>query len=98
MLEANEKTKSLRHNSTSIYHAFRGSDKTLINGEPCHWQNSYAFIMPLLPWHEHANASASDEAVLFSMHDEPILKTFGLYREEDRVDKSIYRVTEASPM
>jgi gentisate 1,2-dioxygenase len=33
-------------------------------------------------WHEHANASASEEAILFSMHDEPILRAFGLYREE----------------
>ncbi len=31
---------------------------------------------------EHVNASASDEAILFSMHDEPILPAFGLFREE----------------
>jgi len=82
MLRANEKTKCHRHTSTSIYHAFRGAGTTLINGEQFHWQMGDTFIVP--PWsrHEHANGSSSDEAILFSMTDEPILKAFGLYREE----------------
>jgi gentisate 1,2-dioxygenase len=82
MLRAKEKTRSHRHTGTSIYHAFRGSGTTIINGEPYHWQKGDTFIVPLWHWHEHANASASDEAILFSMHDAPILKAFGLYREE----------------
>ena len=84
MLRANEKTKSHRHTSTSIYHAFRGSGTTTINGKPFHWQKGDTFIVPLWASHEHANASSTDEAILFSMHDEPILRAFGLYREEDR--------------
>jgi gentisate 1,2-dioxygenase len=82
MLRPNEKTRSHRHTSTSIYHAFRGSGTTLINGEPFQWQKGDTFIVPLWAWHEHANASATSEAILFSMHDEPILRAFGLYREE----------------
>lgn len=83
-LRPNEKTKSHRHTSTVIYHAFSGSGTTVINGEPSHWQKGDTFIVPLWHWHEHANASSTDEAILFSMHDEPILKAFGLYREEAR--------------
>ena len=81
MLRPNETTKSHRHTSTSIYHAFRGSGMTIINGEKFHWQKGDTFIVPLWSWHEHANAS-NEDAILFSMHDEPILKAFGLYREE----------------
>ncbi|MGH7887333.1 MAG: cupin domain-containing protein, partial [Candidatus Binatia bacterium] len=84
MLRPGEKTKSHRHTSTSIYHAYRGSGTTMIDGQPFHWQKGDTFIVPLWNWHEHANASSSDEAILFSMHDEPILKAFGLYREEKR--------------
>jgi len=84
MLRSGEKTQSHRHTSTSIYHAFRGSGTTLIDGEPFHWQKGDTFIVPLWSWHEHANTSGGDEAILFSMHDEPILKAFGLYREEGR--------------
>jgi gentisate 1,2-dioxygenase len=82
LLRPNEQTKSHRHTSTSIYHAFRGSGTTVINGEKFPWQKGDTFIVPLWSWHDHVNASSTDEAILFSMHDEPILKAFGLYREE----------------
>jgi len=75
MLRPNEKTKSHRHTSTSIYHAFRGSGTTMINGQEFKWQKGDTFIVPLRAWHEHANASSSDEAILFSIHDEPILRS-----------------------
>jgi gentisate 1,2-dioxygenase len=84
MLRPGEQTQAHRHTSTSIYHAFRGSGTTLINGEPFHWKKGDTFIVPLWSWHEHANRSAKEEAILFSMHDLPILKAFGLYREEEQ--------------
>jgi gentisate 1,2-dioxygenase len=85
MLRRGEMTKTHRHNSTSIYHAFRGNGTTIIDGQPFHWQKGDTFIVPLWSWHEHANRSSSEEAILFSMHDTPVLKAFGLYREEHRV-------------
>jgi gentisate 1,2-dioxygenase len=75
------------HTSTSVDHAFLGNSTTMINGQPFHWHKGDTFIVPLWAWHEHANGSASDEAILFSMQDEPILKAFGLYKEEDWADK-----------
>jgi gentisate 1,2-dioxygenase len=38
----------------------------------------------LPPWalHEHANASSSEDAVLFSIQDTPVLQALGLYYEE----------------
>ena len=82
MLRPGDRTKSHRHNSTSIYHAFRGSGTTMINGQPFHWEKGDTFIVPLWSWHEHANDSSTEETILFSMHDVPVLKAFGLYREE----------------
>lgn len=84
MLRPGERTQVHRHTSTSIYHVFRGSGTTVINGEPFHWEKGDAFIVPLWSWHEHANRSSSDEAILFSMNDAPVLKAFGLYREEGK--------------
>jgi gentisate 1,2-dioxygenase len=89
MLRGNAKTKSHRHTSTNIYHAFRGSGTTTINGQPFHWQKGDTFIVALWSWHEHANTSSSDEAILFSIHDEPILRAFSLYHEEDRTKDKI---------
>jgi gentisate 1,2-dioxygenase len=84
LLRPGERTHTHRHNSTAIYHAFRGSGTTTINGQPFHWEKGDAFVVPLWSWHEHANRSATEEAILFSMHDIPVLKAFGLYREEGR--------------
>lgn len=78
------RTGAHRHTSTAIYHAFRGSGTTVINGERFDWDKGDTFIVPLWSWHEHANRSAKEEAVLFSMNDAPVLKPFGLYREEGR--------------
>src|SRR5713226_160975 len=82
MLRPGERTRAHRHTSTSIYHAFRGSGTTVINGEAFHWEKGDTFIVPLWSWHEHANRSSTEEVILFSMHDAPVLKAFGLYREE----------------
>ncbi|MGH7767107.1 MAG: cupin domain-containing protein, partial [Candidatus Binatia bacterium] len=72
------------HTSTSIYHAFSGSGTTTIEGKRFDWEKGDTFVVPLWHWHEHANRSGKDDAILFSMHDAPILQAFGLYREEGR--------------
>ena len=82
MLRPGERTRAHRHNSTSIYHAFRGSGATVINGETLEWSQGDTFIVPLWSWHEHANRSNGEEALLFSMHDIPVLEAFGLHRQE----------------
>ena len=82
MLRPGMRTQVHRHTSTSIYHVFRGSGTTVINGEPFHWEKGDTFIVPLWSWHEHASRAAKEDAILFSMHDAPVLKAFGLYREE----------------
>jgi len=82
MLRPGERTKAHRHTSTSLYHVFRGRGTTVINGEAFDWETGDSFVAPLWSWHEHANRSQTEEALLFSMHDKPVLDAFGLYREE----------------
>ncbi|MGH7771367.1 MAG: cupin domain-containing protein [Candidatus Binatia bacterium] len=84
MLRPGMRTQVHRHTSTTIYHAFRGSGTTVVNGEAIHWDKGDTFVVPLWSWHEHANRSEKDEAILFSMNDAPVLKAFGLYREEGK--------------
>jgi CSLREA domain-containing protein len=79
---------TLTLHNTIVAGNFRGSGTTIINGEPFHWEKGDTFVVPLWSWHEHANRSNKDEAILFSMHDSPILKAFGLYREEGKEDSA----------
>lgn len=81
MLGPAERIQVHHHTSTGIYHAFRGCGTTVIDGKAVHWDQGNTFIVPLWSWHEHANRSPKDPAILFSMDD---LQAFGLYREESR--------------
>lgn len=74
-------TEAHRHTSSAVYHAARGSGHSIIDGERIDWEEKDTFALPSWAVHEHINGSSSDEAILFSFTDEPVLRAFGLYRE-----------------
>jgi gentisate 1,2-dioxygenase len=89
LLRPGQRTESHRHTSTTLYHVFRGSGTTVINGQHYEWAQGDSFVVPLWHWHEHANRLSSEDAILFSMNDAPMLKPFGLYREEGPGDSHL---------
>ena len=82
MLRRGETTRTHRHNSSTIYHAFRGSGTTVINGKKFDWDQGDCFVVPLWSWHSHQNRSKDEEAILFSTSDSPVMEALRLYREE----------------
>jgi len=82
MLRPGEATQTHRHNSSTVYHAFRGSGVTVIDGKRYEWEKGDCFVVPLWSWHSHQNRSKNGEAILFSMNDRPMLEALKLYREE----------------
>jgi gentisate 1,2-dioxygenase len=82
LLRSDEKTKTHRHRHTTVYHAFRGEGTTTIDGRSFHWTQGDCFVVPLWSWHKHENRSKSDEAILFSMTDLPVMEAMGLWKEE----------------
>jgi gentisate 1,2-dioxygenase len=82
LLRPNQETEAHRHTSTVIYHAFRGRGSTFVGDERFDWEAGDSFVVPLWYPHRHVNRAASEEAILFSMTDAPVLKSLGLYREE----------------
>jgi gentisate 1,2-dioxygenase len=83
LLRPGEHTKAHRHTGSAVYHIVKGEGFTIINGQRFAWQKGDIIALP--PWalHEHANASASAHAVLFSIQDLPVLSALGLYYEEE---------------
>ena len=81
MLRPEEATKTHRHNSSTVYHAFRGRGATFIDGKEFHWNQGDCFVVPLWSWHSHQNRS-NEEAILFSMSDRPVMEALKLFREE----------------
>jgi gentisate 1,2-dioxygenase len=82
LLTPRDETESHRHTSTVIYHIFRGKGATEIGERRFEWEQGDSFVVPLWYVHRHFNRSPSEEAILFSMSDVPVLKALDLYREE----------------
>ncbi len=82
MLRPGIHTRAHRHVGSSVYHAFEGSGETIINGVRFQWQQGDFFVVPSWAWHEHVNGSQSERAILFSLHDTPVMVALNKYREE----------------
>jgi len=82
LLRPGQETQGHRHTSTVIYHAFRGRGSSFVGEERFDWKAGDSFVVPLWYPHRHVNGGASEEAILFSMSDAPVLRSLGLYREE----------------
>jgi gentisate 1,2-dioxygenase len=82
MLRPGIRTKAHRHTTSAVYHVVRGSGYSIVEGRRYDWSEGDYFALPHRCWHEHANASASEPAVLFSLTDEPAFEALALRREE----------------
>ena len=71
------------------YYGGKKSGTTVVDGEAIHWEQGDTFVVPLWSWHEHVNSSSKEEAILFSMHDTPVLRAFGLYREQGQGESHV---------
>jgi gentisate 1,2-dioxygenase len=81
LLTPHETTRAHRHNSTTIYQAFRGSGVTVADGKRLEWSQGDIFVIP--PWaiHHHENLR-DDDAILYSLGDDPVWRGLGVYFEE----------------
>ena len=80
LLRSGEHTQAHRHVASTCYHVAEGGGYSIIAGERFDWEEGDTFVVPAWAWHEHA--SEQGEAVLFSFSDRPVLRAFGLEREQ----------------
>ncbi|MBA4537494.1 cupin domain-containing protein [Bacillus aquiflavi] len=73
-------TKAHRHTHSSIYHVFKGSGYTIINGVRFDWTKGDYFVVPNWAWHEHV---ATSDTYLFSINDLPIMERFELEQKQE---------------
>lgn len=82
LLRPGEHTKAHRHTGSFLYQVAKGKGFSIINGQRFDWQERDIFCVPSWMFHEHANASATEDACLFCFSDLPVMNSLGLYREE----------------
>lgn len=76
------KGKAHRHTHSVVYNVYKGSGYTVMNGVRFDWKEGDIFALPAWTWHEHVNTSETEDAILFSTNDLPIMEVFGFEREE----------------
>jgi gentisate 1,2-dioxygenase len=82
LLRPGERTLAHRHTGSAVYYAVKGQGETVMEGQRFVWSKGSIIAQPSWVAHEHVNTSASEEAVLFSIQDTPVLEKLGLYYEE----------------
>lgn len=85
-------SKAHRHTHSSIYHVFRGSGYSIINGVRFDWSQGDYFVIPNWAWHEHV---ASEDSYLFSAKDLPIMERFDWEIEEALESNNGYQETKS---
>ena len=81
MIRPGVHTKAHRHTTSAVYQVFEGEGYSIINGTRFDWTRGDLFVVPSWAWHEFGNESGQ-EAILFSIQDNPVMKALALFREE----------------
>ncbi len=87
MLRPGIHTQAHRQTGSSVYLAFEGHGATIIDGRRFTWGPGDMFVVPSWAAHEHLNASSDERAVLFSVHDTPLLKAVDKFRIEPLAER-----------
>ena len=82
LLRPGERTRKHRHTSSAVYFVVGGEGTTVVGDKAMNWTTHDSFAVPNWAWHEHINRSKTEEALLFSVNDIPVVSAFNLYREE----------------
>lgn len=78
---AGVRTQRQRRTWNTIYHVVAGSGETVVGEKKLSWGPRDTFSLPSWFWCEH-RVEATQDAVLFSITDEPIFRAFALDRME----------------
>jgi gentisate 1,2-dioxygenase len=84
-LPAGFEGRAHRHMHSVIYHVYRGSGYSVIDGIRFDWSQGDFFVIPPWAWHEHVNTSEED-VLLFSSSDLPLFEKLNLAREMPYLD------------
>jgi gentisate 1,2-dioxygenase len=85
LLRPGEHTLPQRQNASLVCIPMEGSGTTVIDGKPFDWNRFDALAVPGGTWFEHRNGSDSQDAVLFTISDEPVLRTLGFHQRIGRM-------------
>jgi gentisate 1,2-dioxygenase len=88
LLPASFKGKAHKHTGSFVYQCAKGKGYTIIDGKRFDWKERDIFCVPSWAWHEHHNASETEDACLFSFNDLPVMEKLGLYQGKEYTENN----------
>jgi 1-hydroxy-2-naphthoate dioxygenase len=82
LLRPGEETASHRQTSSVLHFVIQGDGVTVAGDCELAWGQHDTLAIPNWTTHRHLNLSRTEEALLFTVDDSPLLDWLGLYREE----------------
>ena len=89
------RTRAHRVTTSAVYHVADGKGYSVLNGVRFDWAKGDTFVVPIWCWQEHA--ALDEDAVLFSITDEPILAPLGLVRSEPYKENGGHQPIQCRP-
>jgi gentisate 1,2-dioxygenase len=86
LLPAGFSGKAHKHTGSFVYQCAKGSGYSIINGQRFDWKERDIFCVPSWAWHEHHNASNTEDACLFNFNDLPVIESLGLFQTKEYTD------------
>jgi gentisate 1,2-dioxygenase len=82
LLRKGEKLKARRVAGSSVFCVRQGKGRSVIGDKTFDWEKGDIIVIPSWALHQHAN-TGSEDAILFSITDRPVLEALGFYREDN---------------
>lgn len=95
LLRPGEKLRLVRQNASQICTVFTGRGASAVGSQRFDWEPFDTFCIPGGEWYEHANASATEDAILFVSSDEPALRALGFAIKHGRTPSGDLEVLES---
>jgi gentisate 1,2-dioxygenase len=80
LLPRSAHTKARRRSTSSVIHVAQGAGYSVVDGVRFDWKKGDTLAVPIWSWAEHA--ALEEDAVLFSLTDEPVIRALGHFREQ----------------
>ena len=92
LLPAGFNGKAHKHTGSIVYQCAKGSGYSIINGQRFDWKERDIFCVPSWAWHEHHNASNTEDACLFQFNDLPVIESLGLFQSRELEDNNGHQI------
>ena len=96
LLPAGFKGKAHKHTGSFVFQCAKGKGYSVINGKRFDWKERDIFCVPSWAWHEHHNASETEDACLFNFNDLPVIESLGLFQSKEYMENEGNQVIQYS--